>query len=64
MIASMIWSPIVNTGFSEVIGSWKIIAMSLPRIARICSSDAAVRSTSWPALFWNRILPVVMRPLL
>ena len=28
----MIWRPIVSTGFSEVIGSWKIIAMSLPRI--------------------------------
>ena len=27
----MIWSPIVNTGFSDVIGSWKIIAISPPR---------------------------------
>ena len=31
-IASEIWSPIVNTGFSDVIGSWKIIAISPPRI--------------------------------
>ena len=30
----MIWAPILCTGFSEVIGSWKIIAMSLPRISR------------------------------
>ena len=28
---SAIWSPTVNTGFSEVIGSWKIIEMSVPR---------------------------------
>ena len=32
--ASAIWSPIVNTGFSDVIGSWKIIAISPPRISR------------------------------
>jgi hypothetical protein len=25
----------VSTGFSEVIGSWKIIEISLPRMARI-----------------------------
>ena len=29
--ASAIWSPTVYTGLSEVMGSWKIIAMSLPR---------------------------------
>ena len=28
---STIWSPIVKTGLSEVIGSWKIIAMRSPR---------------------------------
>jgi hypothetical protein len=28
----------VSTGLSEVIGSWKIIAMSLPRILRISAS--------------------------
>ena len=33
-MASAIWSPTVNTGFSDVIGSWKIIAISLPRSAR------------------------------
>ena len=31
-MASMIWSPMVKTGFSEVIGSWKIMEISLPRI--------------------------------
>ena len=39
--ASAIWSPIVNTGFRLVIGSWKIIAMSLPRTWRISSSLSA-----------------------
>ena len=34
---SAIWLPMVSTGLSEVIGSWKIIAMSLPRTARIAS---------------------------
>ena len=32
--ASTSWRPILWTGFSDVIGSWKIIAMSLPRISR------------------------------
>ena len=33
--ASMVWS-----GLSEVIGSWKMIEMSLPRISRISRSEA------------------------
>ena len=33
----MIWAPIVCTGDSEDIGSWKIIAISAPRIDRIVS---------------------------
>ena len=28
---SVSWKPTVNTGFSDVIGSWKIIEMSAPR---------------------------------
>ena len=32
---SMIWLPMVCTGLNEVIGSWKIMAISLPRMARI-----------------------------
>ena len=31
--------PIVKTGFSEVIGSWKIMLMSLPRTLRISSHE-------------------------
>ena len=35
----MIWKPIVNTGFRELIGSWKIIEISAPR--SFCSSPGA-----------------------
>ena len=34
---SVIWRPIFMTGFSAVIGSWKIIAISSPHRARISS---------------------------
>src|SRR5688500_4932743 len=34
-MASAIWYPTVNTGFIDVIGSWKIIAIWLPRYLRI-----------------------------
>src|SRR6266496_3283350 len=36
---SAIWSPTLNTGFSAVSGSWKIIAIWLPRSLRCCFSD-------------------------
>src|SRR5439155_1414024 len=36
--ASVIWSPTVKTGFRLVIGSWKIIATSLPRIERVAQA--------------------------
>ena len=36
---STIWSPIVNAGLSEVIGSWKIIAIRSPRSSRIAAAD-------------------------
>src|SRR5215831_18932444 len=55
--ASAIWLPIVSTGLSEVIGSWKIIAMSLPRTARILSSPSASKSV--PASLTE---PPTMRP--
>src|SRR5262245_64077827 len=45
---SMVWS-----GLSEVIGSWKMMVMSLPRTWRICDSDRP--SSSWPL---KRIEPV------
>ncbi len=36
-MASATWRPTVKTGFSEVMGSWKIMAISLPRIPHIVS---------------------------
>src|SRR5690606_1970441 len=49
---SAIWLPIGKIGLSEVIGSWKIIAISLPRTRRISSSGSV--SNSRPA---SRTLP-------
>ena len=43
-MASVIWSPTVNTGFSEVMGSWNTMEISLPRIRRISSSFSLSRS--------------------
>ena len=57
VMASSIWRPTFVTGFSEVMGSWKIIATSLPRKSRISSSVIFV--TSFPR---NRILPEVILP--
>ena len=56
---SITCSPIERTGLSEVIGSWKIIAMSRPRISRISSAESASRSR--PS---NVMLPLVTRPVL
>ena len=47
--------PIVCTGFSEVIGSWKIIAMSLPRMSR--NRPCFIFSRSSPL---NRASPLVI----
>ena len=53
---SPIWSPMRCTGDSELIGSWKIMAMSRPRIARMAEEVGAsgARSTtrSAPATLW------------
>ncbi len=46
MIVSIICSSMVSTGLRLVIGSWKIIAMSRPRIDRSSSSRSVVRSCS------------------
>ena len=53
----MICRPIVRTGFSEVIGSWNTMPISLPRTRRISSSESVIRSR--PA---NMTSPPVMRP--
>ena len=52
---SVSWRSTVKTGLSEVIGSWKIMPISLPRIVRMSGSGACARSTvsalrspAWP----------------
>ena len=45
----------VCSGFSEVMGSWKIMAIRLPRTAR--STVSLAPSSSWP---WNWMLPLGM----
>ncbi|MNR31437.1 hypothetical protein D3C85_1489470 [compost metagenome] len=50
------------TGFSEVMGSWKIMEISLPRIRRSADSSSLKRSTSWPSRGTNRAAPDAMRP--
>ena len=49
-ITSVICEPIVRIGFKEVIGSWKIVAIFLPRIS----------SQSLSEVFSNRFLPSKM----
>ena len=53
----MICSPQVNTGFSDVIGSWKIIEISRPRMARISRGVASSRLRPR-----NHTVPPTMRP--
>ena len=48
---SAIWNPMVYTGFSAVIGSWKMTETSLPRIDR---SDRGSMPTSSPAVELDR----------
>ncbi len=43
-IVSMICVPIFRVGFSDVIGSWKIIAISAPRISSRFLSGSVARS--------------------
>src|ERR1700682_877206 len=57
VIASSIWVPPLVTGFRDVIGSWKIMATSLPRNSR--TSSSFIWTTSWSL---NRIRPETIRP--
>src|SRR5215469_15084996 len=56
-ITSTIWSPTVKAGLSDVIGSWKIIEIWLPRRSRISAGLSFRRSM--PS---NRISPEAIRP--
>ena len=60
----MIWSPTVCTGLNEVIGSWKIRAISPPRIARISrpSAFSSTRSVTPPSGRVSRISPSTILP--
>ena len=44
---SISWWPTVNTGFREVMGSWKIMDTRLPRILR--KSFMGMSSRLWPS---------------
>ena len=57
MSVSLIWRDTVSTGLSEVIGSWKIMEISFPRMPRIAVSESFSRSV--PS---KRIDPETMRP--
>src|SRR5690606_18971348 len=57
LIGSATCLPIVRAGFSEDIGSWKIMAIRLPRIERMPASSR--RSRSLPS---NRISPLAISP--
>ena len=56
---SPIWLPIVWTGENAVIGSWKIMEIAPPRIARIWRPSAArvARSTGTPPSSEKRMTP-------
>ena len=58
-IASATWSPTVMTGLRLVIGSWKIIEISLPRTARIASSSSAVSSRPWKRIPESAVVAIV-----
>ena len=51
-MASRIWLPTVKTGLRLVMGSWKIMAMSFPRIS--CIRFSGTSSRFWPS---KRISP-------
>ena len=57
LIGSPTCMPTVSAGLSELIGSWKIIAMRLPRTLLISASDNFKRSR--PS---NRICPPSITP--
>ena len=56
-ITSSIWLPMVYTGFRLVMGSWKMMETSFPRILR--NSFSLIRSTWWPL---KRMVPPMSLP--
>ena len=55
---SAICSPMVKTGFRLVIGSWKIIASSLPRSLRMRARRSLSRSTTAPSRSRTALSPL------
>jgi hypothetical protein len=47
-ITSVIWLPIVNTGSSDVIGSWNTMAISRPRTRSIVAATFGPRTSDSP----------------
>ena len=60
-IASATCSPIFSTGLRLVMGSWKIMEISLPRIFLRSSSESLVRSLPSKRISPSTIRPVVPR---
>ncbi|MDT4824340.1 hypothetical protein FQZ97_575870 [compost metagenome] len=60
--AIAICSPTGNTGLSEVIGSWKIIATSAPRTLRSVALSARARSITSPPRRRSCMLPLAILP--
>ena len=56
-IISTIWLPTLKTGSREVIGSWKIMAISLPRRATSCFLESFIMSTPSKSISPPMILP-------
>ena len=63
-MVSLSWLPIECTGLRELIGSWKIMVISRPRMERMSRpvGSRAVRSTAPCSRDRNVIVPASMRP--
>ena len=59
---SVSWRPIVKTGFSAVIGSWKIMPILSPRRSIIFSAGICARSIASPSPGRNQSRPDTIRP--
>ena len=62
----MIWRPIFITGLSDVIGSWKTIAISVPHSARswsLLAPDELLARRRWPTRCGRRCC-AVRRPMI
>ena len=63
-IISLIWSPMVCTGERLAIGSWKIMEISRPRMARMVgpSGGSSSSSTASPSPGVKVMVPFTVRP--